>query len=255
MDSKKLEKLAAMAKTNLATERKLFRGFLYGDFGVGKTHMAGQIAKVIGGPICLITTDSAWTTLLKDPEIADLTTRYQFDSLAAVRMMVEAHIEGIEPYASYKTLIWDTVTTSIDNVLRDLVELKKFPTEQRDPTLEAYPHYRMASNSLKKTVDLIKESDLHVIYTGHVKFPSEADQRKKKFAIRPTGPEASYYVVGQEVNLIGWLFKERAGREYQRKIQTSGTVEETAKSQIPTIPETILNQDEIPGLVQKWLMQ
>src|ERR1700754_4726791 len=175
MDPKKLEKLATMAKTNLASEQKLFRGFLYGDFGVGKTHMAGQIAKVLGGPICLINTDSAWTTLLKDPEIASLTTRYQFDSLPAVRMIIDAHNEGIEPYASYRTLIWDTVTTSIDNVLRDLVDLKKFPTEQRDPSLEAYPHYRMASNSMKETIDLIKQSDLNVIYTGHVKFPSEAD--------------------------------------------------------------------------------
>lgn len=239
---------------SLDQDLRLVRACLYGDFGVGKTTLAGKIAKVVGGEICLINTDSAWTTLQRDEELAKRITRYQFDSLPQIRMIVQAHNEGIEPFVNYRTLIWDTVTTSIDRVLRELVRLKpETGGNHPDPTLEAYKHYRLAANSLKDTVDLIKESDLNVIYTGHVRTPTDGDKSKEKFAIRPNSPEASYNVIGQEVNLIGWLFKEKVGGQYLRKIQTSGTKVETAKSQIPTIPESVLNQDQISELIQQWL--
>lgn len=255
LDPARLEVLKQMGtQPSIADDTRLFRGCLYGDFGMGKTTLAGNIAKVIGGPVCLIHTDSAWTVLQRDEEFASRITRYPFDSLPQIRMIVQAHMEGIEPFASYKTIIWDTFTTSIDRVLRDLVAKKpETGGKHPDPTLEAYIHYRLAANSLKDTVDLLKQSDLNVIYTGHVRTPTDADQNKSKFAIRPNSPEASYNVVGQEVNLIGWLTKEKVGGKFQRKIQTSGTTTETAKSQIPTIPEAILDQSQIPELVEKWI--
>lgn len=238
---------------NLADDKRLVRACLYGDFGMGKTTLAGKIAKVIGGPVCLINTDSAWTVLQKDEELASRITRYKYDSQPQVRMIVQAHMEGIEPFASFRTLIWDTFTTSVDRSLRELVVKKPLPKEQKDPTLEAWGHYRMSANSMKDTVDLLAESDLNVIYTGHVRQPNESDKNQGKFAIRPNSPEANYNVVGQEVNLIGWLFKEKVGGKFLRKIQTSGTTTETAKSQIPTIPESILEQDQIPELIQEWI--
>ncbi len=255
LDPARLEVLKKMGtQPTLADDIRLVRACLYGDFGSGKTTLAGQIAKVIGGEVCLINTDSAWTVLQKDEELASRITRYQFDSLPQIRMIVQAHIEGIEPFKSYRTIIWDTFTTSVDRVLRELVRLKpETGGNHPDPSLEAYRHYRMAANSLKDTVDLLKESDLNIIYTGHVKVPSDQDKNKGKFAIRPNSPEASYSVVGQEVNLIGWLFKEKVAGQFQRKIQTSGTTNETAKSQIPTIPEEILSQSLIPELVNKWI--
>lgn len=252
MDAKDLEKLAAMGEpANLWEEQRLVRALFYGDFGIGKTTLAAQIAKVIGGKVCLITTDSAWTVLHKDPELSADITRYKFDSFHQIKLMIQAHMEGIEPWASYKTFIWDTFSTSVDRVLRHLVKVKPFAKQQVDPTLEGYPHYRMAANGLKDIVDLFNQSDLHVIYLGHVKFPGESDVQKKQFAIRPNSPEAAYNVVAQEVQLIGWLFRE--GREAQRKVQFQGTTQETAKSQISTIPEATYLVNQIPELIQKWI--
>jgi len=253
----RLKDLDAMA-SDLDETKKLVRALFYGDFGVGKTTLAGAIAKIVEPyegkrDICLVTTDSAYSVLTADEELKKRIKRYPFDSYSQIRMIALAHAEGIEPYVSYRTLIWDTVTTSNDEVLRDLVSRQKFEKDQRHPELEAYPHYRMSANALKEVVKALKNTDMHVIYTAHVKFPNEQDKSKNKFAIRPNAPEMAYNVVGQEVNLIGWLFKEKEGREYVRKIQTTGTKEETAKSQIPTIPETILNQSEIPSLISQWM--
>jgi len=253
MDAKDLAKLEAMGEpSSVWEEQRLVRALFYGDYGAGKTTLAAQIAKVIGGKTCLITTDSAWTVLHKDPDLAREITRFDFDSFAAIKLMIEAHNEGIEPWASYRTFIWDTFSTSVDRVLRFLVKAKPFPNQQVDPTLEAYPHYRMAANGVKEIVDLFKKSDLNVVYLAHIRFPSESDKEKKKqFAIRPKAPEDAYSVIAQEVQLIGWLYRE--GREAQRKVQFQGTTQETGKSQISTIPEATYPANQIPELIQKWI--
>lgn len=254
MDAKKLELLRSMGTpSSVWEEERLVRAMFYGDFGSGKTTLAAKIAKVIGGKVALITTDSAWTVLHKDPELSKDIIRYPFDSFGQVKLMIEAHNEGLEPFGEIKTFIWDTISTSIDRVLRDLVKRKNFGSQQLDPTLEGYPHYRMAANALKEVVDEFNKSDLNVIYTAHVKFPTEADQKKRKFAIRPTANEMAYQVFGQEVSLIGWLSRE--DKSAQRKVQFQGTVSETAKSQISTIPENTYLVDQIPDLIQKWINQ
>lgn len=252
MDAKDLEKLAAMGEpANLWEETRLVRALFYGDYGAGKTTLAAQISKVIGGQAAIITTDSAWTVIHNDPELAKDITRYKFDSFHAIKLMIQAHNEGIEPWASYRTFIWDTFSTAVDRVLRHLVKVKPFLNQQVDPSLEGYPHYRMAANGLKEVVDLFNESDLNVIYTAHIKFPNDNDAKKKQFAIRPNSPEAAYGVVAQEVQLIGWLYRE--GREVQRKVQFQGTTQETGKSQISTIPEATYLANQIPELIQKWI--
>lgn len=252
MDAKKLEVLRAMGQpSDLWAEERLVRALFYGDFGAGKTTLAAKIAQVIGGKVALITTDSAWTVMHNYPDLAKNVIRYPFDSFGQVKLMVEAHMEGIEPFGEIKTFIWDTISTSIDRVLRDLVKRKKFINQQVDPDIEGYPHYRMVANGLKEVVELFNKSDLNVIYTAHVKFPSEADRKNQKFAIRPTANEMAYQVFGQEVQLIGWLSRE--SQSAQRKIQFKGTVAETAKSQISTIPEDTYLVDQIPELIQKWI--
>jgi len=230
---------------------RLLRGLLYGDFGIGKTTLAGQIIKAIGGKAMMVTTDSAWTVLQNDPEVADNIYRWAFDSFAQIRLMVEAHEEGIEPYASCRTLLWDTLSTSVDTMLRQTVANKKFLNQQVDPELEGYPHYRLVANALKETVNTIKKSDLHVIYTAHMREPNDNDKAKKRFAIRPNAPEASFNVVAQEANLIGWLSRENRGKEIQ--IQFEPTIQETAKSQIPTIQQTTYPVTQVPELIKKWI--
>lgn len=237
----------------LANEKRLFRALFYGDPGTGKTSLVFKCIEQLGGSTALLTTDSAWTVLFNDEfdGIRDSIDRYPFAGFSQIKTMLEAREEGIEPYASYNNMVLDTVSTSVDSVMRYLVDTvkdQKVKAQQPHDLVEGWPHYRITERALRDTVNLLNKTDMNIIYTAHIREPNENDRAKKRFAIRPNMPQASYNVVSQEVSLIGWLHVEKG----KYLIQTQPTLTETAKSQIPTIPQAILETDQIPALVQKW---
>lgn len=252
MDEKQLEQLMSMGGSRtVADVQKLIRAYFYSDPKVGKTDLTAQICQELGLSPIWVTTDSGWSTVLKYPEVADRTRFETFDSFKQIRLLLQAHQEGYEPYASYDTIVIDTASRAIDNMLRIVVAEKPLPKEQQDPSIEAWGHYRMVESSVKDTVKLLMNSDMHVFYLAHIRDPNDKDKEKKRFAIRPAGPEACYRVIAQEANLIGWLFPE--GRENQRKIQFKPTLQETAGTQIPTIEEKIYQVQEVPKLLAKYV--
>lgn len=241
----------------MAEQPMLFRGFLYGDFGAGKSDLAAQICKALGGMTGLIYADSGWTTYLKYPDIAAQTYKYPFGGFSQIKAILRARAEGIEPYSSFRNLIWDTCSVSCDIVLRNLVVKYKgsFPKEQAHlgkakDDLEVWPHYRLLERLLIGLVTEINKTDLNVIYTAHFRFPNENDQKKQLLAIRPAMPEAAYKILARESNMIGYIYKEKSGG--QRYIQLSGTVTETAKCQIPGIEEQTYPVEDIPKLLTEW---
>lgn len=233
---------------SVADAPRRLRAFFYGDPGAGKTTLAGQLVENRGA---IFTTDSAWVVLLDNPEVASKIDQWPFQGFAQIRAFAEAHMEGIEPYASYDTIIWDTVAKAVDNTLRVLVGAKKYPKEQQDPDVEAWPHYRQVERALIDTIAVLNKSDLNVIYTAHIRDPSTQDKEKKRFAIRPNSPNACYQAIAQEVQLIGWLFNENA-KSTEPSIQLKGTLQETAKSQISTLPQGTYKVSQIPGKIREW---
>ncbi len=256
MDDKTLAELRAMgAPMDLSEVENLVRLYLYGDFGVGKTDLAVKIVQVImevtGKKTIWLTTDSGWTTVKKYPEVSKNVWKQDFDSFKQIRLLCQAHDEGIEPFVDYGILVVDTVGKAIDMMLRYLVKAKPLDKEQYDEMLEARGHYRMVEQLLKDTVEVVNKSKMHVIYTSHIRFPNEDDRKNRKFSIRPDAPEASFKVIARESNAIGWLYKD-AGK---RLIQFEPTLKETAKIQIPGFEEKTYPVEEIPDLIRKFLTQ
>lgn len=256
MDADLKASLEASCKPiSLTEEKKLFRALFYGDPGAGKTSLAIECIKMLGGRTALVTTDSAWSVIFnQDKAVLEEIDRYPFSGFSQITALLEARSEGIEPYASYNNLIWDTVSTGVDGVMRNLVDKitdNKIRAQQPHPLVEGWPHYRIAERALRDTVNLLNKTDLNIIYTAHIREPNENDKAKKRFAIRPNMPQASFNVVAQEVSLIGWLHVEKS----KHLIQTAPTLTETAKSQIPTIPQGIMEVSQIPELVKKWRNQ
>lgn len=251
MDAKQLHELNLMNESaHEGTDGRLFRGLLYGDPGAGKTDLAAKIVQAIGGRAAWFTTDSNWVVVQKYPDVASQVRRFKFDSFAQLRLFAQAHNEKVEGYEDFKTIVWDTASTGIDNMLRQMVDLKKYPKEQVDPLVEGRPHYRIVERALSDTVKVLNETDLNVIYLMHIKDPSDADKEKRRFAIRPKAPEASYNVIAQEVQMIGWLHKESKGSG--RLLQLEGTLRETGKCQVPGILEKTYPVEEIPNLIRNW---
>jgi hypothetical protein len=229
--------------------RKLLRALFYGDFGSGKSTLSLNCVEERG---IWITTDSAWVVADKYPELAQKMERYDYTGFSQLQAIALAHKEGIEPYGAFDTLIWDTASTGIKRTLREMVKKNKF-NDQRHAEVESWTHFNLVKAKLTETLEILSNSDLNIIYTMHQQQPVEDDVKKQRSGLRGNAPGASFDIIAQEVQLIGWLHKERAGAK--RVIQLEGTTRETAKSQISTIPEKTYLQDEIPNLIRKWKLQ
>lgn len=249
MDQTLLNQLASLGEPmSLLQEPRLLRAYIYGDPKVGKTDLTAKIVQALGEKAIWLSTDSGWTTVLKYPEIAADVWKMPFDSFKQIRLIIQAHDEGVEPYCDYNVLVVDTIGKAIDMMLRILVKKKPLEKEQYDEMLEARGHYRMVEQLLKDTVEMVNKSGMHVIYTSHIRNPNDEDRKQKRFAIRPDAPEASFRVLAREVNLIGWLYKENV-----RKIQFNPTLTEIAGTQISTIQEKTYRVEEVPELISKFI--
>lgn len=253
MDDKTRADLLRIAEgsTTVAHERRLLRALFYGDFGSGKSTTALHCIEEKG---IWVTTDSAWVVIDKYPELRNKVHRFNFTGFNQLRVFCEAKEEGIEPWASADTLIWDTFTGSIDTTLYNMLNDKNFRfTDQRHPEVPSWTHFGLIQRKMRETVDVLSKSGYNVIYLGHIREPNEQDREKKRFAIRANAPEASYNIVAREVALLGWLYKE--GKGDKKLIQFEGTLREQAKSQLSTIQESTYELNQIPELVRKWKMQ
>lgn len=249
MDDKTRAELLRTAEgaTTTANEKRLLRALFYGDFGSGKSTLA---LHCIENSAIWVTTDSAWVVIDKYPELKAKVTRFPFTGFSQIRSYCEAKEEGIEPWASADTLIWDTATGAVESSINHLLNALPTFNDQRHPDVPSWTHYGIVQRKLRETVDALSKSQYNVIYLGHIREPNEQDQAKKRFAIRANAPEASYNIIAREVQLLGWLYRET--KESRRKIQFAGTLREQAKSQLSTIQETTYDLDQIPALVNKW---
>jgi AAA domain len=247
LDARQLAELERLSQpVEAMTEPKLLRVVLYGDPGSAKTTTALHLVKSKG---IHVTTDSAWVVVYKYPEIVPKMTRVPFEGFSQLRLICQAKAAGVEPWASYDTLIWDTVSASVDLSLRNLVNAKKFK-DQIDPDAESWTHYRLVERKLRETVDSLNKSDFNVIYLAHVRIPGDADKARQQFAVRPSMPEACYKILAQETSMVGLCHRDP--KDKVRRIQLDGDLRTTAKSQISTIPEATYELSEIPALIQKW---
>lgn len=229
--------------------KKLLRPFIYGDPKVGKTDLTARTCQEANLTPMWLYSDSGYSTVYKFPELADRARFIPYDGLTQVRLLVKAREEGIEPFCNYDTLVWDTASTAINSTLRSLVNEKPMPKEQQDRELEAWGHYRLAEAAMKDTVAVLTKSNMHIFYLAHIRDPNQQDKEKKRFAIRPAGPEATYRVIAQEANLIGWLYKDKG----KRLLDLVGSLQVTAGTQIPTLDEKLYPIEDIPKLLTKYV--
>lgn len=229
---------------------RIFRGMIYGDFGMGKTHLAYQIFEELEVRRLLhVTSDSAWVTGLKF-ELSLRTDRIPFRGHSQIRTIVEARQAGVSPWCDYDAFLWDTVTTAHENVIDKTVELKKF-SDQIDPDAASWTHYNITKMSLRRAIELLTKTDMHIIYLGHLREPSQKEIDEGKRQKRPNMPEKTFKLIAQEVQLLGWL---HPNRQKQRVLHVQPSDLVAAKSTLTTIsietPEYPANS--IPPLIKNW---
>lgn len=236
--------------TPLTEHEKYLRAMFYGEPGIGKTTLTGKILEVLGGDTAYFSTDSNWVVLRDNEAVASRITKWDYEGLWQIQDFLDFRKQGKEPFASFKNLVIDTISTAMDTSLRATLKVVDKQHEVH-PGVEGWAHFRLLSRSARDIVRALKGSDLNIIYLAHVKDPNpEAKDLREKLSSRPNMPKATYYAFAQEVQLIGWLHRQELNGPIE--IQVQPTARTAAKSQISTIKPQIYKVEEIPALIREW---
>ncbi len=195
---------------------------LYGDHGKRKTTTAVSMVNERG---LLLSSDDSWKVLLNDrhKEIRD---RVEVKSLTGISQLDYINFEG------YDTIIWDTVSQSVDEYLDKIYDKGKWigrdgrpafrehivpkDPKDKDPDLEnieilAPVDYRVIRDKLRPTFNrLFKETDAHIIFTSQFTEPIPGMSKDAK--VRPSIPAATFKVIGTRADIIGYVTPGNGGK-------------------------------------------
>lgn len=182
-----------------------FVSVLYGDLGNCKTTTACSMVKNKG---LLLSSDASWK-VLKKPSHSHLLDKIKVTPL-----------EGLDqfPYidfAGYDTIIWDTVSQSIDEFLDLLYDEADWGGKYRDKLVTknnrlkkmnietlAPVDYRVTRDATRPIFNkLFRETEANIIFTSQFVDPIpglSANQQK-----RPSIPSATFKTIGTRADIIG----------------------------------------------------
>jgi hypothetical protein len=183
---------------------------LYGDYGSGKTTTACSMVKNRG---LLISSDDSWKVLLK-PTNKHLYEK--FDNGANI-----IGYEGLSQlqyvdFSAVDTIIWDTISQSVDMFLDLLSDTAKWsgnergkiqprnkilPDELKNVETLGFVDYRVTRDKFRPVLNrLFKETNAHIIFTSQMKEPMP---NAKDTKTRPAMPQATFSIIGTRADVIG----------------------------------------------------
>lgn len=212
-----LEELKAEANKD-ATTSKYRVSVLYGDYGKRKTSTACAMVSERG---LLLSSDDSWKVLL-NPRHSETYSKIKVTPLEGISQLEYIDFDG------YDTIIWDTVSQSVDVFLDLLYDKGKWTNNQGRPAyreqvivdkldpksleykelkdLEALApiDYRVTRDRLRPAFNkLFRETNAHIIFTSQVTEPIPGlskDQRN-----RPAIPAATFKIIGTRADLIAYI--------------------------------------------------
>lgn len=194
-------KEAANAEPELSSYRV---SVLYGDYGSRKTSTACSMVNERGLLLC---SDDSWKVLL-NPRHKEIRDKIRIVSLEGFSQFRYIDFEGFD------TIIWDTVSQSVDEFLdllydeaswggkfREKVVTKNEALKKMNLETLAPVDYRVTRDAIRPIFNkLFKETQAHIIFTSQMTEPIpnlSANQQK-----RPSLPQATFKIIGSRADLI-----------------------------------------------------
>lgn len=181
---------------------------LYGDFGKRKTTTAVRMVQNRG---LLLSSDDSWKVLLNERH-SEL-----FKKVDVIRIDGVSQIDYIDFDKGYDTIIWDTISRSVDgylDILYDAAEWKNKTTGQNayreqletdHPKLKgvevlAPMDYRVTRDIFRPALSRLFELPYHIIFTSQHKEPIKG--LSKEMIIRPDVPAATFKIIAERADII-----------------------------------------------------
>jgi hypothetical protein len=202
-------KISEEEKKRLANEdptvSPYYVSVLYGDYGNRKTTAAGSMVKDRG---LLLSTDDSWKVLLNDrhKDIYQKITILQLEGLSQLKYI---------DLSGYDTIIWDTISQSVDVYLDLLYDEADWGGKYREKIVSknedlkglenlAAVDYRVTRDTFRPILNrLFKNTKAHIIFTSQVTEPIKglsANEQK-----RPSIPQATFKIIGTRADIIANL--------------------------------------------------
>lgn len=242
----------------LKDRTKYLKTFIYGEYGVGKTVLAGSLVQHKG---LVIATDQGTDSFYNHPEILEKVDVVPYMGLTQLTAIAQACSEGIPEYAAYDTVIVDTISQVQEEYLDWLLDNFKFTgnhrtvAEPRSPKLKLQPEdivglpdYHLARNKMRLPIKELIKAPVDVHFLAHLREPGMMDVQKGKLVRRPTLTESVFKLVAREVSLMGLM--ERTGTK--RTVQFMTDKKTVSKSRIKELDDQTVDADKLPALINEW---
>lgn len=253
------EALNSLPPVPLSQRERHVNGFIYGEFGVGKTILAAKCVQNKG--LC-ISTDSGTDSIFNHNELVDKIDIVPYAGLSQLTAIATAISENIEPWNQYDVVWVDTISQVQEEYLDWLLDNFKFtgsyrekatPRNSRDPNLTeqeitGLPDYHLARNNMRHPIKSLIKAPVDVFFLAHLREPSMMDVQKGKLVRRPTMTETVFKLIAREASLLGLM--EREGNK--RTVQFLTDKRTISKSRIAELDNKTINADELPEILTKW---
>lgn len=250
---KALEKaLEAQEHTSLEDVDPFYKGFLYGEYGVGKTTFCGMLTHK---KTLVIHADRNYAVLKKLPQAVDKIDLMPYTGLSQLEAVAKAITEGLTiggiDYSEYELVVIDTISQIQEEYLDwlyDNYEWKGNHRESASPTSRGLdelssiglPDYKVTRDKMRKPIKALIKAPCDVIFVAHLREPSAMELAKGKMVRRPTLTEAVFKLIAREVNWMGLMERDKS----EIKIQFATDRKTVSKSSIEGLENKTLTVDE-----------
>ncbi len=230
-----------------------YKGLHYGEFGTTKTVTAGKISR---GRFLVVATDNGWTSLRNHPDVVDRFDIVEYNGLSQLREIAEWSGESDFPY---ELIHIDTISQVqeeyLDFLLDEVSWSQKFresstPKKKGAEILEVpgRADYHVVRNKLRAPIKALIKAPVDVIFSAHLREPTEDEKAKGNFVRRPTLTQTVYSLMAREASVMA-LFERDKGNI---SIKCETDKKQVSKSRIKTLDGQTVGVDEFVQRIHDW---
>lgn len=242
----------------LDSRSKFWNGFIYGEYGVGKTIVTSRLVRNRG--LC-IATDQGTNALYNHPDLLDKIDVVPYYGLSQLTAIATAVTDNYGVYGEYDVIWVDTISQVQEEYLDWLNDNYTFTGNMREKALPrpgaknlkpeeiiGLGDYNLARRNMSSPIKRLVKAPVNVMFLAHLREPTFMEQAKGKLVRRPTVTETVFKLIAREVSFLGLM--EREGKK--RTIQFKTDKKTVSKSQIAELDDTVVSDDDFVRILQEW---
>lgn len=252
-DTKALEELKSQVRDGLEMPRYA-KVFNYGEYGSAKTVTAGKISR---DRFLVVATDNGWSSLDNHPDLVDKFDVVPYSGLSQLRTIAEWSYESDFPY---DLVHLDTVSQMQEEYLDFLLEEiswsqnfreKSQPKRKGAEILEVpgRADYHVTRNKMRGPIKALIKAPVDVVFSAHLREPTEDEKTKGIFVRRPTLTQTVYSLIAREASVMAF-FERTKSNGIQIVCETDK--KQVAKSRIKSLDNKTVTVEEFVSAIHEW---